>query len=230
MADKVDIAERFSVLQMLQYVRRYGLDVLEDWLRVRGAQKNPLAAIGRGLAERGAGNDGLDASVSRVQQMVRPCGCRDADRGSAQTRKGIGPVRGRLSVKEKALQSGLTTESIGNIVICLFLPGFDKVQTAQDRVEQSRRNLYVAFALAAYRADTDRYPAKLDELAPKYLTTVPGDLFSGRPLIYRPNAAGYLLYSVGPNGIDDGGRFYDDDPAGDDIGVRMPLPELKLKK
>jgi hypothetical protein len=67
-------------------------------------------------------------------------------------------------------------------------------------------------------------------LAPKYLAAVPNDLFSGRPLVYRPTGSGYVLYSVGPNGQDDGGRSSDDDPPGDDLTVRMPLPELKLKK
>jgi len=31
------------------------------------------------------------------------------------------------------------------------------------------------------------------------------------------------------NGKDDGGRGYDDDPAGDDLVIRMPLPEWKAK-
>ena len=47
----------------------------------------------------------------------------------------------------------------------------------------------------------------------------------GKPLIYKPTAKGYLFYSVGQNGKDDGGRWYDDDPPGDDPGVKMPLPE-----
>ena len=34
----------------------------------------------------------------------------------------------------------------------------------------------------------------------------PQDIFSGGALHYKPQADGYLLYSVGPNGIDDGGR------------------------
>ena len=55
-------------------------------------------------------------------------------------------------------------------------------------------------------------------------------LFAGKPLIYRPSETGYLLYSVGVNGKDDEGRWYDDDPPGDDPSVRMPLPELKPKK
>ena len=56
---------------------------------------------------------------------------------------------------------------------------------------------------------------------------MPGDLFSGKPLIYKPEGKGYLFYSVGANGLDEGGRWYDDDPRGDDPRVRMPLPPLK---
>jgi hypothetical protein len=37
------------------------------------------------------------------------------------------------------------------------------------------------------------------------------------------------FYSVGPNGKDDEGRRRDDEPPGDDIGMPMPLPELKKK-
>ena len=67
---------------------------------------------------------------------------------------------------------------IGDVLIGLLLPAVRKVQSACDRAEQVQRNLRVAFALAAYRADRGRYPAKLDDLAPKYLAAVPGDVFS----------------------------------------------------
>ena len=46
-------------------------------------------------------------------------------------------------------------------------------------------------------------------------------------MIYRPAEKGYLLYSVGVNGLDDGGRSYGDDPPGDDLVVRMPQPALR---
>ena len=81
--------------------------------------------------------------------------------------------------------------------------------------------------MAAYHADQGRYPAKLDDLAPNYLAAIPGDIFSGKPLIYKPTEKGYLFYSIGQNGKDDGGRWYDDDPPGDDPNVKMPLPEKK---
>jgi hypothetical protein len=116
-------------------------------------------------------------------------------------------------------------EMLGNIVICLLLPAVEKIQAAADRGEQAQRNLHAAFALAAYQRDHGRYPAKLDELAPKYLAKIPDDLFSGRPLTYQLEDKGCLLYNVGPNGIDDMGHSAEDDPRGDDISVRLPVPK-----
>jgi hypothetical protein len=68
------------------------------------------------------------------------------------------------------------------------------------------RLLRLELALQAHRAAKGQYPAALREvssgLAPIALT----DPFSGKPFIYRRTAGGYLLYSVGPDGVDDGGR------------------------
>jgi len=107
---------------------------------------------------------------------------------------------------------------------------FWKITDAVDRSEQIQRNLHLAFALAAYKADHGKYPLKLDALAPKYLPQIPLDLFTGKALIYRPAANGYLLYSFGPNGQDDEGRWYDDDPPGDDPRIRLPLPKVPKKE
>ncbi len=57
---------------------------------------------------------------------------------------------------------------------------------------------------------------------PKYLAELPGDVFSAKAMIYKPTAAGYLLYSVGVNGKDDGGQLISEEPRGDDLRVRIP--------
>jgi len=42
---------------------------------------------------------------------------------------------------------------------------------------------------------------------PSYLKSIPNDPFvEKKPLIYKKTAKGYLLYSVGPDGVDDGGK------------------------
>ncbi len=84
-----------------------------------------------------------------------------------------------------------------------------------------------AFALAAYRVDNGSYPEKLADLKPKYVAEVPKDIFDDADLHYRRDSGGYLLYSVGPNGKDDGGRGRDDcknNEGWDDLVVRMPAP------
>jgi hypothetical protein len=116
----------------------------------------------------------------------------------------------------------------GMILIGLNAALIGKTLGSFDRAEQIERNLQVAFALAAYRADRGRYPDKLDELAPKYIAAVPNDLFAGKSLIYRPSGKDYLFYSIGENKQDEEGRSFDDDPKGDDLIVRMP-PESKKK-
>jgi hypothetical protein len=103
------------------------------------------------------------------------------------------------------------------------------LQRHADGHEQRQGNLHLAFALAAYRGEHNRYPDKLDVLAPKYLAEVPSDLFSGKALIYRPSENGYLLYSIGVNGRDDEGRASADTPPSDDPHFRMPLPALPKK-
>ncbi len=86
----------------------------------------------------------------------------------------------------------------------------------------------LAFALAAYRADHGAYPARLADLSPKYAATVPKDRFTDGDLHYSLQGSGYLLYSVGPNGQDDGDRGLEDRKEGsepwDDIAIRIGKP------
>jgi hypothetical protein len=82
----------------------------------------------------------------------------------------------------------------------------------------------LGFALAAYRADRGRYPKTLADLKPKYVSEVPKDIFNDSELHYERTSGGFLLYSVGPNGKDDGGRGVDDRTANegwDDLSVRV---------
>lgn len=63
----------------------------------------------------------------------------------------------------------------------------------------------VAAAIAVYHAKYGRYPAQLSELVPNVLDTLPADILNGKPLVYRRTDEGYLIYSLGENGVDDGG-------------------------
>ncbi|HEX8551613.1 MAG TPA: hypothetical protein VF681_08665 [Abditibacteriaceae bacterium] len=63
-----------------------------------------------------------------------------------------------------------------------------------------------ALALRAFRLENGKYPATLNELAPRYLKEIPADPFGGgEKLRYKRTAKSYLLWSIGPDGKDDGG-------------------------
>ena len=89
--------------------------------------------------------------------------------------------------------------------------------------------LKTLIALQLHNVEHGNYPATLDELVERgYLTEVPRDLFHKdlAPLIYRIEPDGsHVLYSVGPNGIDDGGETDTSWRLGehrrDDIVVRL---------
>jgi hypothetical protein len=72
-----------------------------------------------------------------------------------------------------------------------------------------RRMTATALAICLYEADHGRRPARLADLVPDYLPAIPADPFSpdDRPICYLPNDDLPRLYSVGLNGVDDGGRY-----------------------
>ena len=67
------------------------------------------------------------------------------------------------------------------------------------------------------------YPAALAELAPDVLAELPRDPCGGGEFVYRRLPAGYQLYSVGPDGIDDGGR-----PVPPGGGAGVPAGDIVL--
>ena len=71
---------------------------------------------------------------------------------------------------------------------------------------QRRDALNVAIALELYRRKHGSWPQTLDELVPDLLPWVPVDRFDGAPLRYRLADGKPILYSVGSDRDDDGGR------------------------
>jgi hypothetical protein len=75
------------------------------------------------------------------------------------------------------------------------------------RVEVAKQMTIAAIALKRYQLKHGNYPADLNLLVPGFVPVVPFDPVDGKSLRYRPNADGtFLLYSVGENGVDDGGN------------------------
>jgi hypothetical protein len=75
------------------------------------------------------------------------------------------------------------------------------------RAETERSLVLCAVALKRYALRHGTAPASLDALVPELLASVPIDYMDGKPIRYRRNAGGgFVLYSVGADGRDDGGN------------------------
>lgn len=75
------------------------------------------------------------------------------------------------------------------------------------RQQVDEQLLCADLAIRLYQQDHGRWPASLEDLVPKYAPQVPLDFYADAPLNYHPSGEGFLLYSVGPDGQDHGGRF-----------------------
>jgi hypothetical protein len=97
-----------------------------------------------------------------------------------------------------------------------------KVATAFHRGRANLRCAVVMLAVERYRQANNRWPETLTDLFPTYFPKIPIDPFDGKPLRYRRVEDGVVVYSVGPDGKDDGGKF-DNDPnkSGTDLGFRL---------
>lgn len=87
-----------------------------------------------------------------------------------------------------------------------YLMPLDTVRFRYVRAVVQDNLLLATLALQAYRAEHGSYPTALSALASVYLTRLPDDPFAvNGPLRYKRTAAGYVLYSIGPDGKDNGG-------------------------
>ena len=76
-------------------------------------------------------------------------------------------------------------------------------------------------ALMRYRKAHGAFPDRLDQIEP----AVRLDPFTGGPLRYRKEGAGFLVYSVGPNLRDDGGQCTGYRGEEDDVAWKFPPEE-----
>jgi hypothetical protein len=224
-AEKVDLCERFTLLEDIMLIDRQGTSFLTH-MGGEGAARG-IAPFGDEALSGIDWNPALESANKWFDHILA------AMRQNNHTGRAWHLARvseDLMWLKESATQVRLTAttapadkgKTIGDILVSLLIPAAGKIQDAADRGTQTFENVIIAFALAQYQRENGKYPDSLDALAPKYLAEVPKDSFTNGWLIYKPAANGYLLYSVGVNGKDDGGRGYDDQPPGDDLVVRMP--------
>ena len=110
------------------------------------------------------------------------------------------------------------SEQVGKMIVGLFVPALTQVVISRERARIRQELVDMGYVLAEYRAETGSFPDSLDTLVPEQFDELPIDPYSGETYRYKLTDSGFLLWSVGPDGLDDGGRDHrgaDDIPFGD---------------
>jgi hypothetical protein len=95
------------------------------------------------------------------------------------------------------------------------IPNFTKAWQTTAHNQTMVDEAQIACALERFRLAHGVYPDTLDTLAPQFIATIPHDIIGGEPLHYRRTEDGkFLLYSIGWNERDDGGKDSPSNPNG----------------
>jgi hypothetical protein len=101
---------------------------------------------------------------------------------------------------------------------------FNKSLDSHLRVQANLRCTIAALAAERYRVKDGAWPTSLDALVKAgLLNEVPLDPFDAAPLRFKRIADGLVIYSIGPDRTDDGGKINrgHEPPAGTDQGFRL---------
>ena len=117
----------------------------------------------------------------------------------------------------------VNTQAFGDLLMAVVVMMLSDRKSVEGDIAQMRLRLTeLAFAVAAHEAETGELPGTLAQIAPKYVQQLPLDPLTRKPYVYARDGRSAVLYSLGKNGRDDGGRSEPDQSGGaDDIAVRF---------
>jgi hypothetical protein len=112
-------------------------------------------------------------------------------------------------------------EQMKTVLLGLLAPALEQAHKAGTRGEAKAGLSQLGVALSAYQKQNGEFPDSLDALVPRYLPEIPKDPYTGNPFVYRVDSDGALLYSLGSNLKDDGGKPLETDHENHDHVFRV---------
>ncbi|MEJ2701209.1 MAG: hypothetical protein P8Z79_02080 [Sedimentisphaerales bacterium] len=105
----------------------------------------------------------------------------------------------------EAVSAKVASTSKIHILVHAIAPALSRVIVLELRAIAHLQVGRVGLAVQRYRLAAGTLPDTLSQLVPTYLDAVPEDPFDGKDLRYKKRAAGFVVYSIGDDGTDDGG-------------------------
>lgn len=198
MADAVNIGDRLGVLHSLQETR-YGNDPQYKGVRKLGV----VVDINEVFMAQNRAYDRI-ADIARIEDWQKRFAAAAAyDRDIAEGKAFCGSDLLCLVNPWPGAKQRQVGRVVGRMFVRILTPSFDSAMRVEGVFEMDGRLTELALALAMHQKEQGSYPATLEELKPRYVDAVSEDLFAGQPLHYQRRGDGYLLYSVGKDGVDD---------------------------
>lgn len=226
-ADQIDGFDRLAYLDMVRGVAQAGPQLLtgerilaqgapEDWLaNSYSIDWDVLLRQGNEWYDRIAAMHRLPTRAERAKVAAELAKEMNALPGPTNTSAFLGQVAGGLIARDDA------SEQLAIVLISLYAPAFSASTGIETSAAVSLDLARLSLALAGYRARHGKYPSELKDLSPEWLPKLPLDGFSDEAFHYQPSDDGYLLYSIGANGNDDGGASADaEHQQADDLAIR----------
>jgi len=106
----------------------------------------------------------------------------------------------------KAIDTKLQSTSKVHILLHVLMPALSRITTIDLRNIAQLRTARVALAIEQYRHAAGGLPNSLTDLTPVYFDTIPKDPFDGNELRYKKLENSFVVYSIGEDLSDDGGK------------------------
>jgi hypothetical protein len=128
-------------------------------------------------------------------------------------------------VADRFLIQASTPTTPRNFLVRRLLPSLGKASQRAQRAITLARLGTVACALERHHRAHGRYPESLLDLGPATLKSLPDDWMSGQPFHYlRTDSGRFELWSVGPDGKDDGGIYRTRNPKNNSVSETRDWP------
>ena len=241
MADRLETSDRFLYFEVVFFVAAEGKNARNIpnfiFMEHREEEDTALAEFVRQSFTKGLvdvnivlkiGNQWFDRLVVAGHLPTRIARQSELARLNTQLQQAIDDAR-TIFLNRAPVESHVVSENVGVIFLKSQIAMVVKSFEVEDRCSMCTELSCCAFALAAWKADHGDYPDQLNQLTPDYLKTIPIDNHTGQSLIYRRSDTGYRLYSLGVNLIDDDGFTRSDTNETDDIVIRTPDEDRRIK-
>ncbi len=235
LADRIGIGERFMCLDILQHTPEHGSKAVMYALPGGGPESSHwqtaflnlvLSSSDMGHAMR-TSNQWYDKGVEALQQETP----RQRHEACEELIQEIYELETDLSNPRKAILALLSNpqnrgKMVGKFMVASFFPAMQQVNNYEFRMQLQSHLVQVACLIEIYRKEFGSYPESLDDVeAQEGSSELLTDPLSEQRLEYRKTDSGYLLYSIGVDGVDNGGRAWRETADGSQFDIRICIGE-----